>query len=172
MEHTKNNRKILWIILGVLVLAALLYLFIARSQQAAAPGSGSVENIAPPTEVSAAAAGEQPAAAESSATPEEGPAAGSSAQEPTQASESPARNTPTASALDYRIVTLLPKDAIPSIDSPRFFTAAEADAEYDPDELVLGVTINGESKAYSSSFLDSHEIVNDTLGGRPISVTW
>ena len=72
----------------------------------------------------------------------------------------------------YNIVTLLPPDAIPAIDNPRFYSAAEADAEYDPDELVMGVTINGESKAYSTSHLDSHEIVNDTLGGRKIAVTW
>jgi hypothetical protein len=72
----------------------------------------------------------------------------------------------------YRIVTLLPFDAIPAIDDPRFYSAAEADTEYEEDELVLGVTINGESKAYSTSHLDSHEIVNDTLGGRKIAVTW
>ena len=72
----------------------------------------------------------------------------------------------------FRIVTLLPFDAIPAIDNPSFYSAAEADAEYEPGELVLGVTINGESKAYSTSHLDSHEIVNDTLGGRKIAVTW
>jgi hypothetical protein len=72
----------------------------------------------------------------------------------------------------YRIVTLLPRDAIPSINEPTFYTAQEADAEYDPDELVIGVSINGESKAYSTSLLDSHEIVNDELGGRKIAVTW
>ena len=72
----------------------------------------------------------------------------------------------------YRIVTLLPFDAIPAIDDPRFYSAAEADAEYDDDELVMGVTINGESKAYSTSHLDSHEIVNDMLGGRKNAVTW
>jgi len=72
----------------------------------------------------------------------------------------------------YDIVTLLPRDAIQSIDNPRFYGVKEADAEYTADELVLGVTINGESKAYSTTFLDSHEIVNDTLGGRAIAVTW
>jgi len=72
----------------------------------------------------------------------------------------------------YDIVTLLPRDAIQSIDNPRFYGVEDADAEYTADELVLGVTINGESKAYSTTFLDSHEIVNDTLGGRKIAVTW
>ncbi len=72
----------------------------------------------------------------------------------------------------YDIVTLLPRDAIPAIDNPRFYSAAEADAEYAPDELVLGVSLNDESRAYSTSLLSRHEIVNDTAGGRKIAVTW
>ena len=69
-------------------------------------------------------------------------------------------------------MTLLPPDAIPAIDYPKFYSAVEADQEYDPDELVMGVVINGESKAYSTPLLDGHEIVNDALGGRKIAVTW
>ena len=72
----------------------------------------------------------------------------------------------------YEIVTLLPRDAIPAIDNPKFYSVTEADAEYVPDELVLGVTLNGESRAYSTSYLDTHEIVNDAVGGRKIAVTW
>lgn len=72
----------------------------------------------------------------------------------------------------YRLVTLLPKDAIPAIDEPRFYDAAAADEEYAPDELVLGVSIDGDSRAYSTPLLSSHEIVNDVVGGRPIAVTW
>ena len=72
----------------------------------------------------------------------------------------------------YRLVTLLPKDAIPAIDDPRFYNAADADREYAPDELVLGVSIDGDSRAYSTPLLSSHEIVNDVVGGRPIAVTW
>ncbi len=73
---------------------------------------------------------------------------------------------------EYDIITLLPKDAIPSIDRPRFFSAQEADAEYDADEVVIGVEINGDARAYSVGLLSSHEIVNDNVGGRPIAVTW
>ena len=77
-----------------------------------------------------------------------------------------------ASDPEYDIITLLPKDAIPSIDRPRFYSAAEADSEYDPDEVVLGVELNGDARAYSVGLLSSHEIVNDMVGGRPIAVTW
>ncbi len=41
-----------------------------------------------------------------------------------------------------------------------------------PEELVLGLSINGDHRAYSLPFLSSHEIVNDTVGGVPVAVTW
>ena len=73
---------------------------------------------------------------------------------------------------EFRIVTLLPRDAIPAIDNPVYYPAGEADAEYDPDELILGLSINGDARAYSIGVLSSHEIVNDTVGDQKISVTW
>ena len=73
---------------------------------------------------------------------------------------------------EFDIITLLPKDAIPSIDSPRFYSVTEADAEYEPDEVVMGVEFDGDARAYPVGLLSSHEIVNDTVGGRPIAVTW
>jgi hypothetical protein len=73
---------------------------------------------------------------------------------------------------DFDIVTLLPKDAILAIFDPQFLTVEEADEWYDPEELVLGVEINSETRAYSIPFLSGREIVNDTVGGRKIAVTW
>lgn len=73
---------------------------------------------------------------------------------------------------EYTIVTLLPKDAIPSIDNPQFYGVEEADEEYDPNEIVMGVIFNGEARAYSVNMLSSHEIVNDMVSGVPIAVTW
>jgi hypothetical protein len=73
---------------------------------------------------------------------------------------------------EYRIITLLPKDAIPSINNPRFYSVEEADQEYDPEEIVLGVVFDGEARAYSVNMLSSHEIVNDVVAGKPIAVTW
>lgn len=84
----------------------------------------------------------------------------------------PSADAPPATGRTFDIVTLLPRDAIPAIDNPRFYSAAEADAEYAPEELVLGVWLSGESRAYSTSLLSSHEIVNDAVGGRKIAVTW
>ncbi len=80
--------------------------------------------------------------------------------------------SPSGEVAEYEIVTLLPKDAIPSIDNPQFQSASEADQEYDPNEQVLGVEIDGDSRAYPTGLLSSHEIVNDVVGGHPIAVTW
>ena len=70
------------------------------------------------------------------------------------------------------MITLLPKDAIPSIDFPEFYTVAEADLEYNPQEFIIGVLIEGEARAYSTALLDNHDIVNDSIGGHKIAVTW
>lgn len=73
---------------------------------------------------------------------------------------------------NLEIVTLLPKDGIPAIDDPVFLSTDEADLQYEPDELVIGVNFDGDARAYSIPKLSSHEIVNDTVGGRKIAVTW
>ena len=72
-----------------------------------------------------------------------------------------------------RIITLLPKDGIAAIFDPRFITAEQAsESQLRPGDQVMGVSINGEHRAYGTAFLSSREIVNDTVGGRPIAVTW
>lgn len=72
-----------------------------------------------------------------------------------------------------KIVTLLPKDGIAAIFNPKFITAEEAsESQLRPADQILGVSINGEHRAYGTAFLSNHEIVNDTVGGKPIAVTW
>lgn len=71
---------------------------------------------------------------------------------------------------DYRYPQILPFDTIPPIYSPRFDAAQ--DAFLLPDELVMGVAIGEEAKAYAVSVLRFREMVNDELGGIPILVTW
>ncbi len=79
---------------------------------------------------------------------------------------------------DLDIVTLLPFDAIPAVLDPVFISAEDANAELtkrgeDPDNaLVLGLSINGDSRAYYVPSLSSVEIINDTVGGQPLAVTW
>ncbi len=66
----------------------------------------------------------------------------------------------------------VPKDGIPPIDKPRFAPIAEVDRLFKGTEPVITVSINGAAKAYPLGILMTHEIVNDTLGGTPISVTY
>ena len=80
--------------------------------------------------------------------------------------------TPGGEGRTLEIITLLPKDGIPAIFDPVFVSAEEANSQLLDEDLVIGVTVNGEHRAYGVAFLSGHEIVNDTLGGRPIAVTW
>jgi hypothetical protein len=70
------------------------------------------------------------------------------------------------------VYTVLAPDAIPSIRTPSFVTGAEAAAQMNPDEPVIGVVIDGEAHAYSTWQLDAHEIVNDRIAGSAIAATW
>lgn len=73
---------------------------------------------------------------------------------------------------DAPLVRLLPPDAIPAIDAPRLVSREEAERFMLAEEPVLGVVVGGDARAYSLWILDSHEIVNDTLGSTPIAATW
>ena len=61
-----------------------------------------------------------------------------------------------------------PKDGIPAIWNPKALPAAEA-TWLPPEERVLGVVMGKEARAYPIKVLNSHEMVNDILGGRPIA---
>ena len=64
----------------------------------------------------------------------------------------------------------IPRDAIRPVYEPQFFPGQSAGL--DPQELVIGVAINGESKAYPAGTLTSREMINDEVGGVPILVSW
>ena len=73
---------------------------------------------------------------------------------------------------ELEIIDILPKDGIPSVDNPSFLRANEASTQIGQQDLIIGVSLNGEHKAYPTAFLSSREIVNDTIGGVPVAVTW
>ncbi|KTG11522.1 hypothetical protein AUR64_03185 [Haloprofundus marisrubri] len=62
------------------------------------------------------------------------------------------------------------KDGIPSIDRP-VFSAADASSLGDGDP-VFGLVRNGDARAYPQRVLVWHEIVNDSVGGDPVAVTY
>ncbi|MGE0715376.1 MAG: DUF3179 domain-containing protein [Alphaproteobacteria bacterium] len=63
------------------------------------------------------------------------------------------------------------KDGIPAIDSPSF-APASAPGGLAPNEPVISLTIAGDARAYPLRIMIWHEIVNDTIGGVPVAVTW
>jgi len=63
-----------------------------------------------------------------------------------------------------------PKDGIPSIDDPQFDTAKTT--PFEAQERVIGVTLNGEAKAYPYGIMNWHEIVNDRIGGVNVAVSY
>src|SRR5574337_1024098 len=70
------------------------------------------------------------------------------------------------------LITVLPKDAIPAVDHPKFVSATEGNRVMQPEEPVLGLTNGTVAKAYSLWQLNHHEIVNDQIGTLPVAVTW
>lgn len=96
----------------------------------------------------------------------------------------------------YELVTVFPKDFIPAIVEPTFISAKEAGAQAsglaegmrdhaaassDPrqdvaalvdTDLIIGLSVNGDDRAYSVPYLSRREVVNDVVGGRPVVVTW
>lgn len=64
-----------------------------------------------------------------------------------------------------------PKDGIPGLDHPEIVPLNEAEG-LEPDDRVVGVRIGGEMRVYPMRILNWHEIVNDTLGERPIAVIY
>jgi hypothetical protein len=62
-------------------------------------------------------------------------------------------------------------DGIPAIDNPRMIPAAEENY-LERGEPVFGVFINGEARAYPLRIMDWHEMVNDVVGGTPISLAY
>jgi hypothetical protein len=79
---------------------------------------------------------------------------------------------PTPEPRTLEIVTVLARDAIPAIMNPNFVSGDEAHAQMQPRSQVIGLSINGDHRAYSTAHLNSHEVVNDTVGGVPVAVTW
>lgn len=65
-----------------------------------------------------------------------------------------------------------PKDGIPAIDAPAFESIADARTWMDGLSPVIALEVDGAARAYPMAILTWHEIVNDTLGGAPVTVTF
>jgi hypothetical protein len=65
-----------------------------------------------------------------------------------------------------------PRDGIPPIDDPNFISPDEAGEWLADNEPIVIFEHNGDARAYPLQILTWHEIVNDEVGGIPVSVTF
>ncbi|MEM1140866.1 MAG: DUF3179 domain-containing protein, partial [Pseudomonadota bacterium] len=63
------------------------------------------------------------------------------------------------------------KDGIPSLDNPKLVAADEADYLHG-DDLIFGVSINGDQRAYPLRIMGWHEMFNETIGGVPLALAY
>lgn len=70
------------------------------------------------------------------------------------------------------LIDVLPPDRIRSIDRPSFESPAAARTWLQPEEPVVVVPVGPDVRAYPLAIMVWHEIVNDSIGGVPVSVTY
>lgn len=63
------------------------------------------------------------------------------------------------------------KDGIPSLDDPKMIGAGAA-GYLNGDDLVFGVSINGDARAYPLRIMGWHEMFNATIGGVPVALAY
>ena len=65
----------------------------------------------------------------------------------------------------------VPVEGIPALDQPVHVPAARADY-LSNGERVFGVSLGGETRAYPLRILDWHEMLNDEVGGQPVTLSY
>ena len=67
------------------------------------------------------------------------------------------------------------KDTIPAIDEPLFVAVDDPRLEAQritDDSRVIGYAVGGDARAYPILIMNRHELVNDNVGGKPVTVAW
>ena len=64
-----------------------------------------------------------------------------------------------------------PCNCIPAADNPKVSSAEDA-TWLDDDDIIFGIEINGEARAYPRRIMEVREMVNDTLGGRDLGIPY
>ncbi|MEM9584334.1 MAG: DUF3179 domain-containing protein [Pseudomonadota bacterium] len=63
------------------------------------------------------------------------------------------------------------KDGIPSLDNPKL-TSADKAIYMRGDDLIFGVSINGDTRAYPLRIMGWHEMFNEVIGGVPVALAY
>ncbi len=64
-----------------------------------------------------------------------------------------------------------PRDGIPALSDPKLIAPGQADY-LKPEDRIVGITLNGKSRAYPIAILNWHEIVNDEIDGKRFAITY
>ena len=67
------------------------------------------------------------------------------------------------------------KDTIPAIDEPLFVAVGDPrlEAQHITDEArIIGYADGADARAYPIRIMSRHELVNDIVGGKPVTVGW
>lgn len=64
------------------------------------------------------------------------------------------------------------RDAIRSIDDPKFVSVDQANSLIDGDDLIVGLEVDGEIRGYPHNILRFHEIVNDHTSNTNLGITY
>jgi hypothetical protein len=85
-----------------------------------------------------------------------------------------AQGVPASNRYDAReLVDVLPPGRIPAIDRPSFTSGAQAAKDWlESAEPVIVLVVGADARAYPLAILVWHEVVNDTVGGTPVAITY
>jgi hypothetical protein len=104
------------------------------------------------------------------------PSPSATATEPTgrlnTAAETPPPGAPIRRLQPSELVIAADTDAIPAIVAQDGYFSAADTTEWLAEEYVIGLALNGQARAYPIRLLSSHELVNDTVGGEPVLISW
>ncbi len=168
----KPNKK--WLVASVLIISACAG--VATSDVATQPGGQSVDETTPNPSVIQETLSEDKAVTDASETP-----SASKVLPDFLPDEPPPSGAESQFTTDFSIHTVPytdilsggpPKDGIPAIDNPIFINVDEADQFLEDLEPVIFLKIGEEARAYPLQVLTWHEIVNDVVGGNPVTVTF
>ncbi len=65
-----------------------------------------------------------------------------------------------------------PRDFFRVIERPTYRSVHEATRSMTDDEIVLGLEVDGQFRAYPINYLNDHEMVREEFGGLPLQITW
>lgn len=71
-----------------------------------------------------------------------------------------------------KIVRGTVRDGVRAVDTPEFASLEESQRWVAPHDLVLGIHVEGEARAYPEHLLDFHQVVNDEVAGIPVVLFW